>query len=421
MRSIELISMKGTNLTKYNIDTELRISHSPLYVIQHLELNTFWYVKVFNSSTDEYYTIRLLDIMLDTPLGKVSTWDEFDTLLTEVICVAYSTTIPDTDKSKKVLRNINVINHLDLELSYTSINTPEDRNNRYFRHIFTDIAISKKNPNVDIDFKNCLCSINGIITRPVVFRDELFFKNGVKYFKNMTSNSWPSVELIDFSKLGNIQIVSFSECEHSWRNELNDPNPYTEITFNLPKNIDLRNKTVFPVVCNSLFFGDNIKITSPNTIILSPSKFPITSLLTKKMNYGGDLIENTLIGRTISQNKYITDILPNSYDDNFFVIIDIPRVFVSSQSTYEFVANNQISNDYQGILLDIATQSIYNYTKVHYDSLIDLYLNRILDIHPLNLPPYENTVSIQNLKCIHDEELYTLSKGNYYLVRVVGA
>ena len=421
MRTVELIFTKDTTFESYDLESELRNVYTPLYIIQHLELNTFWYIKVFNSKTDEYYSVNLLEVMLDTPLGKVSTWDEFDSLLTEVICVAYQVTIPDANNSDKVLRNINVINHLDLEISYTSIKTPEDRNNRYFKHRLTDIVISKKKPTVDIDFSNCLCSINGTIVRPVYFRDELFFKNGVEYFRNMTEDSWPSVELIDFSKLGNMQIVSFSECKHTWRNDKNEPNPYTEITFTLPSNINLRNKTVFPVICNSLFFGDNTKVISSNEIILSPSKFPISSLLLKKMNYTGDLIENTLIGRTISQNKYITDILPTSYDDNFFVIIDVPRVFVSTSSTMEFVANNQIAPDYQGILLDTATQSIYNYTKVHYDSLIDLYLNRILDIHPLNLPPFMNTVSIQNLKCIHDEELYTVSKGDYYLVRVVGA
>lgn len=420
MHSIELISIKGTTISRFNIENEDREVYTPLYVIQHLDLNTFWYTKIFDSNTDTYYTINLLEVMLSTELGKVSTWNEFDNLLTEVICISYSVTLPETENTTKILRNINVINHLDLELSYTSIHTPEDRNNKYFKHRLTDIVISKKNTTVDIDFKNCLCSINGMIVRPIYFKDELFFKDGVNYFKKMTHDSWPSVELIDFSKLGNIEFVSFSECKKEWRNELGNPDPYTEIKFTLPDHIDLRNKTVFPVVCNSLFFGDNTKVISSKSIILSPSKFPISSLLIKKMNYGEEFIENTLIGRTVSQNKYITDILPNSYDDNFFVIIDNPHVFVSSKSTYEFVANNQISSDYQGILLDITTQSIYNYTKVQYDSLIDLYLNRILDIHPLNLPPFENTVSIQNLNCIHDEELYTLSKGNYRLIRVVG-
>lgn len=374
-------------------------------------------------------TLDLSLLFLETNLNKCNSWEEIGSLLTTSLIESYSVQIPDTNG--KNLISTHLFNTDDFELSYCNLTTPENRNISTFKWRMPDLAVTKINNKNTTNLNNCICVVNGLINRPQIRinkdgslyePNELLVKDGAKFMSSSSKEHQPSAVLLDFSELGDIEFVPFSDCEIEYQNKNNIKSYNSDIKLTLPEKYSLRNKTIFPVIAHSLFFPNEIKIISDKSILISPYKLPIRKLLLKLYQHTEKFIKNTDIIKTdFTVISYIEEEMFNKNNyGNFFIIIDNPQIFIQkthaicySDSTYTTTAND-------GILFDQSTQSIYDYVKVEYDSLTDIYSVRRDNNYEFDLPLDDYCYGIEKWKCVHKEKLFNIHTSDMYLLNIFG-
>lgn len=379
-----------------------------------------WYAELL---IDDITTIIDLSLVFtETKLGKLTTWDEINNNFTEAIILAYAAPLPNFTNPEKYLTSMSLLNSLDFELSYTSLTSPEERNIKQSKWRLKDLAIRKINPKNTTDLNNCLCSINGLISRPILFKDELLLKDGATFITSTSKDCWPSITLLDFTNLGSLEIIPFSNCTTKFKSAGNVPDPYADIEFYLPKHISLQNKTIFPVIAHSLFFQDSLIITSPYSISLSPYKLPIATSLLKRMNHQESFVDNTtIVYSQQSTNSYITsEMLKSDHYGAFFVIVDTPNIYIEKTHTVNFSDTVYTTQAKDGVLFDQTTQSFYDYILINYDSQNDIYTNPARNIYPIDRVPDERLLSIRDWSCIHNDVIPSLAESNYYILKLIG-
>lgn len=383
---------------------------------------------------------------------KELTWSDIATYLTDQMVFAYKIAIPDFTSTDKSIIFVNVIGSDEFEIAYTNIAYPSERNIKSQRWRLTDLSITKNLINEstdsvkvikDINFDNCLACVNGIINRPIHFNDtnrhsdELLIKDGALFMSRSTEYSLPSVVLLDFSYLGNITIVPFSKCyiqnktqntptleDLKKRKKKNNAslNHNVEFIFDDPS-IDLRNKTIFPVIAHSLYFPDIVTITSSNTCVIPFNTLPIKTSLLKHAAYKNSVIRYTpTVFDTITINDYISSTM--SQEDHyggFFVLVDNKDIFIKKTQVPRYVATaryNHSQDEINGILFNQTTQSFIEYTKNVYNNCTEVYAAKtisILDVDTLDTDlPYGllDTTSksfISSTKNFNDDDLYIIN------------
>lgn len=420
-----LIKIHKGSMESYDID-----SKTPTEVKEDHDLHTRWYLELYDTTTGEYPDLDLSLIFVETKLNKCTTWDEFASLLTDKIIRSYLTSVPKQNENNLIVTHL--LNHEDFELSYCNINTPEDRNIRTFRWRMPDLIISRLNQKNTTNFDNCICCINGLVSMPYVYKDELFIRDGAKHMSSTTEQYYPSMALLDFSQLGNIQIVPFSECTGKVLNGnvSHSSASFTDIKVYLPEEYDLNEKTVFPVIAHSLYLPGDITISGNKSFVISPYKLPIRSSLLKLYQHNDTFLDNTdIIKIDMSVESYIrnsivkTNINTGEELDvygNFLIIVDNPNVLVEKNKLDNYSDSVFNSKTTDGILFDQSTQSFYDYVKIDYDSTTDVYMTRFSNNYELDIPLNEPIYGMLSWDCVHNEELFNIHKKNLYLLRIYG-
>ena len=405
-------------------------SKTPAEVQKDHDLNTRWYIEVYSKNENKYTTLDLSLIFTETNLNKCITWEDFASKLTDAIIIPYTAILSKSHNCNLIVTHL--LNNEEFELSYCNLNVPEDRNIRQFRWRMPDLVVSKINSKNTTNFNNCICSVNGIISRPVVHNGELFIKDGARYMSSTTLMRHPSLLLMDFSELGDITIVPFKDCKYSYYKPKNEEVNTCDVKLFLPDGIDLTNKTVFPVIAHSLFFPTDVTISSTSSVVLSPYKLPIRASLFKCMNHKDEYIKNTDI---IKMNKSINDYISSDmfvYDKtdreieeadcegNFLIIVDNPHVFITKQHASQFASSTHTLLEANGVLFDQSTQSFIDYVKVDYDSLTDIYLNVEEDIFECDIPYDRVGYGFNTWNCVHNEPLFNINKRDLYVLNFFG-
>lgn len=419
-----LIKITKGSMESYELETK-----TPSEVKEDHDLDTRWYLELYDETTGERSDIDLSLIFLETKLVKCSTWDEFANMLTDMIIRAYTTSVPDKDS--KNLTVTHLLNSDDFEISYCNINTPEDRNIPVFKWRMPDIVITRINQKNTNNFKNCICSINGIVSRPYVFKGELYIKDGNKHMLSTTEQFTPSVAMLDFSELGDIEIIPLSECTGTvlTKSTYNSAT-YADIKVYIPEQYTLENKTVFPVIAHSLYMPEEITISGNNSLVISPYRLPIRTSLIKLFQHNDEVIPNTdVVNTQTSVEHYIrnsivkTDINTGKELDeygNFLVVVNNPSIFIEKTKVHNYSDSVFSTTVDDGILFDQSTHSIYDYVKIDYDSVTDLYTTRCNPNYELDIPFSENTYSILSWDCAHKEELFNIHRKNLYFLKIFG-
>lgn len=411
-----LIKIRKGTIESFSLSSKL-----PKDVLEDCDLYTRWYLELLNKSTNEYTTIDLSVIFTETNLSKCLTWEEFASNLNDSIIIPYTVTLPN--KHSKNLIVTHLLNNLDFDLSYCNMVVPEDRNIKQYRWRMPDLAITKTNTTNTTNLRNCICSINGIISLPTFYNDELFIKNGARYMKNTTEMNHPSMVLMDFTELGDITIVPFKDCSTKHYSDTTRTIDNCDIKFYLPNDIDITNKTVFPVIAHSLFFPTDVTITSSNSVVISPYKLPIRTSLLKVYQQEERILHETTtaikldtdINRYISEEMFDTD-----YYGNFFIIVDNPSIFITKTHASNYSSSVYGSMMHDGILFEQSTQSFFDYVSIPYDSLFDLYANRVSNLYECDLPYDGDCFGIVEWDCVHREELFNIHKKDLYLLNFFG-
>ena len=314
------------------------------------------------------------------------TWDIIGECITDKLVMGYCNSLPEWADVTRSLRYFQVIHHEDFELSYCMLKTPEDRNVKWRRWQLPDAAITKINENNPIDLNNCLLSVNGCLSLPFMFKGELIMPRGAEFINNNTFDKLPSVTLLDFTNLGGIRCVPFSDCKYKTRTgkgvvtaqNFNTPvTPGQEIEIFLPEDIDIKNKTIWMVLGHTLYFDEFIHPATDKTLVINPYMLALNNALLKSGYHSYKYFEdNNVFHADFALAEYINQIAwEKDHFGAFFVIINTPRLYIRRVHAKQYAKERMhvAVPDTVGLLWDDLSRSVVDHTRVPYRTYTDFY------------------------------------------------
>ena len=412
----KLYRKEKSDLVQYSLN------HTPQEVKTSHGLNVVFFAEI--TKDDETTVIVNLSLLfLETILGQCETWEIIENTLTPVMVDSYTAELPNFMNPKRALRGLNLLGSTEFEVGYTNINTPEDRNVKNFFDRLTDLVITKIDEDSLFDLNNCICSVNGLVGRPVMHNGEMFIKNGMSFMWSTTEERHPSMVLLDFSELGGIEIVPLSSCEIRYRNKDNTPEADIDICALLPEGYDLTNVSVFPVIANSFFFPSSVQVVTKRSLVLSPSHMRIRESLLKRASCQENYIDSSYTleaGSTVSD--YMTKTIKDpQHNGAFLILVKTPSLWIHQLDVFPYAHSTDSFVGKDGILFDRGTQSIIDYTQMPYDSVTDIYrieLPKILEIDPQGNT--KKQLAFERVKCGHLDDLLDHTRADLSLIRIFG-
>lgn len=309
------------------------------------------------------------------------TWEDLGSAITDHMVMGYSTKVPDFMDASRSLCFAEPLQVPELfELFYTRVNVPKDRNVAFRRWQLLDLGVKKIDPDCKLDLSQCVLSVNGLLSIPTFFDDELLMPRGAEFMHSSTTTKRPSVSLLDFSSLGGIKCVPFSACTSKTKaGQKADVNfaMGLDVEIFLPSAYSLKDKSVFMVVGHTLFFPDSCKVVSDTSVLISPHHLPIGTCLLKqqlaanKFNESTDSISTeTSIQEYIANGMYATE-----HKGAFFIIVDTPKLYIKKVHTHHYAqsALHVATGGVAGFLWDQSSMSIVDQTRLDYQSYTDFY------------------------------------------------
>lgn len=318
------------------------------------------------------------------------TWEVIGECLTEKLIAGFKCAVPEFDNIEKCVRFSQVITDPDFECHYCLLDTPEDRDSKFRRWKLLDMAITKLNPDSPIQLENCLLSVNGCLSRPIMFNGELLMSRGAQFIHNNTCRDGelpkhPSVTLIDFTNLGGITCIPFSECQYRIRTGRESGQipvggtivPGKDIQVELPEQYSLVGKNVWMVLGHSLYFGESIIVNGERTVVISPHMLSLDMALMKAGYHAYTYFENTDVFHSDwSITEYINvTAWEKSHYGAFFVVINAPVMYMKRTPTNRHGDSTMYitKSGVDGLLWDRTNHSFTDHTRQGYASITDYY------------------------------------------------
>lgn len=375
------------------------------------DINRRFYITIRQTNPLGEFTDHDLDlsnILLETKLGKSSNWDDFLTKVTPAMLDSYATVIPDISGPSSETKRpvvVNVANYDNIAMSYTSLLSPDIQNVFQRRWNLPDLALTKFGDDA-INFQNCLCSVNGVMSYPVLFEDKLFLRDGAKNLWSLNDHRGPDVVLLDTTPLGGHQLVRFSECSKIFKNAEKTPRADCDIEIVLPDGIDLSRKTVLMVVAHRLYFHDNVKVVSNKSVVISPPIMSLhTSLLLLK-EAQNEFNRNTDVLETGSVSDYITTTMwSDDHYGAYFVIIDNPAVIINREPCDNDIENHTLNckDPFGGILVRSLSGQLASYVATDYKSNSLLYVAPGANLYRMDTKRDATQLGVATFDCVHQD------------------
>lgn len=329
------------------------------------------------------YKVDLLHMLSDNrfKISELTTWDVIVNKLTTSrgLLVAYKTDImiPPTVLSKiddhiyenptvqittdYVPANVySVTGSTQLEVGYGSIDYPNTRNIPALRWRLPDLIIDKVDASSTINLSQSLVAVNGIIHCPIMVGTSLYLKGAINNLKSTTGDDNRNLVLIDFSPIGDVEIVPMSECSKAAVTD-------KEIMLRLPESVTLKDKSVLLVMAGRIFTAPEVRAVNSRTVMI-----PYYDAVMRPI-----LFENKMIRRELKFNTHLIEDTPDYRDnifsewqENFLVIINRPLMFSYTDPRYTFDEFHQSMAEFPvntgGILINSVTKTIYDYNRIPY-------------------------------------------------------
>lgn len=420
---------KKTNSILEDINKELVSPDDIKYCIPKVLMTKYYAVVKNPLSPKKEVSIDLSAILSLTDLSTkdTSTWDKLELLLTDKIVIGYMSSDVNFNNGDRSLKAVNILNDYDFEFSYGLFTSPTERNIKARRYRLIDAIITKVNEENDINFNNSILSVNGLISTPKVYKDELYSINGALFAHASTEYRLPSILLMDFTNLGGMTIVPFSECKvrnvsgsGTFQSKIT---PGMDIEFYLPDYVNLYESTLFPVVAYSMFFPDSVHITGKQSVMMQPYALPIYNSLLKLYSASNNYQSASSIIKTDETvYEYVTtSMLEKNHPGGFFIVVNSPTVYIRKTHATNYVWNMATGpKEVNGALFDQTTNSFVDRIRSPFVSATDIYTEKAFDIYPLyqencfEKPCY----SIEEMKCVHQDFTKNLSDNDYYMVEM---
>lgn len=407
---------------KNDLITLIYTNYTPVTIKEIIDLNTFLYLEIEKDNTKILLDLSLL--LLETNIGKITTWEEIYPLLTDVVIKSYTAKITNIGNPVDVLRAYYPLSDPSFVVSYLKMSVPEERNIKEFMYRLPDLAISRKDNTNKINFNNCLVSCNGVVNRPIVFADELLIKDGTRQLQSTTELIKPNVVLLDFTDFGGFTIVPLSQCTPKYLSRNNKIDYLADIELTLPANIDLTDKTIFPVLGGSLFFPKNIHVVTTNKVVISPSNLRLKASLLKQQSNTDEYLYH---GYTFQCNETIKNYILNTMweEDHYgayLIVVNRTPLIVQEYDVNEFYQTTSDSLTKDGILFDYTLQSVCDFTKYENTTTMDIYqpgTSGILELD-INTDDTVGAYAMEFTKCKHVDCCIDHRQQRLKLIRISG-
>jgi len=315
-----------------------------------IDINTVIDIIVVDEVEETVYIANLSKMLLQQPeVMAAADYTELESVLDEGLLVAYKTKsyIPkqrftiDSGKLKLIANTTDILG-LDIDLtyyhmrdmvspkivsashstllteSYGTISNPSLRNVLFLRNRLRDLIFTHKNQVGEkaVNFANTIPSISGKIHYPIVFEDELYVKDGTKSLKNVPEGGMGNV-LIDFTPVGDIDIVRFPDCE-----KIAHP---AQTIIRMPEGKSFKDKTALFVVAGRFVMSSEFRIMDERSFVFNPWAFPLKNIILSNKAILGEKIEGTMLYQdTNPEGTFEVEMMDDDNYENFIILIDNP-------------------------------------------------------------------------------------------------
>lgn len=334
-------------------------------------------------------TTLVRDCQLHMVQGKTDTalpdpesiaWKDVEACLTDKLVMGYSSPLFDPDDYSRVLRFVQVLHTTAFSFSYCMWQTPEDRNMKLRRWQLPDAAITKLDEKNPIELADCLLSVNGCISLPFMWNDELIMPDGASFIHNSSYKKMPSVTLLDFGPLGGFETIQFSSCTYTLKEPYKETSstsihPETSLWITLPT--PLTGKTVWMVLSHSLYFT-GFRQVNDTTIEITPSLLSLDTMLSKVAYHKAHYLLDTDVSKT--DETIITYLNETIWKEDhfgaFFILIPTDCLTIQEVPFIRYAKNQMYFGQKHatGFLWDKKTHSVFDHTALYYESITDKYV-----------------------------------------------
>lgn len=383
------------------------------------DINIKYYAMVSSTIHKNGVYINLSVVLLETICGQQNTWEAFTNSLTDTIIESYIVNVQGLSIDESLIKNIKNISPLgcvELSVGYCDHRTPGDRNSFIRRWNMPDLVISKLTNKIHstaqfpINLNNCIVSSNGIVSKPILFENELYILDGAKNMWASSRDNKTNLFMFDTSDLGGHSIMTFPECTHKVKSRKPKISYFTDIEIMFPEHIDLSTKTLLMCLGGRLYFQDEIKIVSKRSILLEPFKTPLYQSVLMLYTSQAKFVKNTSIVITEDTvSSYLESAITTNTNHNFFMLIDNPAVTITRDIiTPEFRNFTNISKNAPGILVQKKTGAIIDYTVQTHSNIITYYSCPPQSMNHINVWGNEhNQIGFTRTRCDHITDVVT--------------
>ena len=376
MYTSEYVYIESTsNINAYTV-SEIQMSD-----IQYKDINT----NVFLAVTDKSKKIYILDysrMMRDYNLG-VSTWSELDKALTNALVLGYATDLPGFVPGTANPRNPVVYWDALTTLNTFNLDYGDYLTGRYniyaYRWMLHDLRMSiqpgaTKFPNLE----RCIPIVNGFTCRPVYDKTNkaLYALGGAKLCWHDNGRNTPEVQLLDFTDVGDVDIISIKDQDHFEVNSALATGLTTShrlvLTFNKYSTDEY---TPIIVLGGILVLPDQYKLSSNHRIIVDVNKLPLNKALPlRQMLEENPVTKANVIYQADDPRTHLLQAFASDLSaDTFIIFVHTSRIYVNKYLCD--VWRNGITIDIRrsaGLLINEATHTVKNYHRDMYSDRAQL-------------------------------------------------
>lgn len=403
---------------------------TPLEIKKRVDLNVHHYalfiVPEENNEKSLYVDLSLM--MQEQLVGNTDTWEEFKKLLTSQMIDSYSISSSgiDIDNNYKQYSVIQPFTTIGLNISYCNKNDTSVTDRFYSRWEMPDLVISKKQEFLEdvkkINLKNCIVSVNGLITKSYFFEDKLYVTDGAKNLWSINNKNSPNMTMIDVTNLGELHYLPLSSCtliyngNDTWGEELFN----SDIKIILPKEYSFQEFTPILVIAGKAYFSDELVIPSERSIFYSPYKTQLhTHILQLYEAHAEYIAHSEIIYPEMTPLTYISNLGKTEMSDNYDGIFLIKNPNIHIQRKYllpDLFWMTKRNLDRNGLIIRMTDKSWMDYTTIEYDTG-DIYNFQKFpqDLIRITTNDYiNNQGAVKNLRCNHSDKYFSNIKNSPY-------
>ena len=378
--------------TKSRIDVYAREDITPVELQDAASLNTRIYTSVYNAS--DSYTLDYSRMIVDYESAvNATTWEQYDNILTDGLVLGYNVHLPAYMPNTKIPTNpvkvwdaLAVFNTFNLDYGDYLTGRYNIFAHRWLLHDLR-ISIQDNCTTVTPNLSRCIPVVNGFVCRPAfdVNTRALYALNGAKLCWHTTNHSTPEVQLLDFTDIAELKIVSTHDSEtYVAGDALFTKTPDGVRWYFTLRDYDLKQYTPILVLGGIMILPDQYRLSSANSIYVDIDKLPFNKSIPLRRMLEEETVSSAEIAYAAKPyHAFLEEEMAEELSNNcFIVLVKTKRLYINRSATLDSWKNYNTINDFDmtnTLLINNATNTIRNF-----------HLDRLADRNELIIQNHEN-------------------------------